>query len=104
MLVNLKHGAKLNKEQAKDAMTLSFDPSVLAVERLNRLTGNVDTLLTTDNPASSNRNLELVLEGGTGDLFKYNTGRPFARLPGPAVPQTTGRVRFGVSMHLASSD
>lgn len=86
MVVNLRHGADLDKQQAGDAMKLFFDPGVLAVERLNRLTGQVDVLPTLDNPDGGNRYLEIALEGGTGDLFKYSTGRPFARLSRPEGP------------------
>jgi len=78
MLVNLLHGANLNKQQTEDAMVLYFDPAVTYVERLNRLTGQVEVLNTIANPGGGNRYLSLTLEGGTGDLFKYPSATSFA--------------------------
>jgi hypothetical protein len=71
MLVNLKHGGEMDKSEAQDSITLFFDSTVLSIQRLNRLTGKVETLSTINNPSGNNRSLVVSLEGGTGDLFKY---------------------------------
>jgi hypothetical protein len=50
--------------------------------RLSRDTGAVEVVSLTHDSASS-YHLDLTLEGGTGDLFKYNNGLPFVMpLPG----------------------
>ena len=51
-----------------------FDPAVKRVLRLSRHTGKVETL--TVHPT---KGLAVTLPGGTGDLFKFDTG-PFVGL------------------------
>ena len=75
MVVNFQHGAKMSKMDASRTLRLVFDKSVARVERLNRLTGRVETLRTSASAAS--RVLDLRLEGGTGDLFKWSNGMPW---------------------------
>jgi hypothetical protein len=83
MLVNLLHGADLDKMETADTFTLFFDPSVHYLRRLNRLTGQVEELPTLDNPSGGNRYLTISLEGGTGDLFQLPTSLPFVMIPEP---------------------
>lgn len=46
--------------------------------RLNRLTGNIEVLpLIKENTTGNNYCFDLELNGGEGDLFKYNDGVPF---------------------------
>jgi hypothetical protein len=47
-----------------------------AVERLNRLAGAID-LLHTKPSAGNTHTLDVVLPGGTGDLFKWHNGKPW---------------------------
>ncbi|MAE67837.1 MAG: hypothetical protein CMJ18_26585 [Phycisphaeraceae bacterium] len=96
MLVNLKHGPNLDKHQAADTMRLFLDPNVLALERLNRHTGRVEILPTLDNQPGGNRYLDIDLEGGTGDLFKFSTGAPF--VPEPATLQVCALATLVVGM------
>jgi len=83
MIVNLVHGADLDKDEAEDTMLLFFDPDVTSIQRLNRFTGDVETLNTTNNPSGGNRYLYITLEGGTGDLFKYPASSSFVMIPEP---------------------
>lgn len=50
---------------------VQFAAGITSIQRVNRETGNVETL------ELNGGSLELILEGGTGDLFKFNTGQPF---------------------------
>ena len=68
MLTNLNHG--MNQLAANTAMTftLSFDNQTNTLLRLNRETGQQEVINLV------NHQLIWNLPGGTGDLFKYNTG------------------------------
>jgi hypothetical protein len=87
MVVNLRHGKDMSKMGAAGTVRLTFDPSIAKIERLNRLTGLVEVLETRFGATAAERFLDIQLEGGTGDLFKYHTGARFAPisvLPGDA--------------------
>ena len=73
MVVNLKHGENMSKMDGMQTLRLTFDASAGKIERLNRLTGRVETLRTKADGGS--RILDVRLEGGTGDLFKWSTGK-----------------------------
>jgi hypothetical protein len=75
MLVNAMHGKTLSAANAAVSFVLTFDASVNELLRINRLTGEPEKLIL------NNHVLNLTLPGGTGDLFKYNTG-DFAGIPG----------------------
>jgi len=53
-------------------ITLTFAPGVSGIQRLNRLTGEVEDL------PLKRRSFNFSLPGGTGDLFKYTSDAPFA--------------------------
>ena len=76
MVVNLVHGLRMSKAVGSRTVRLTFDPSVTQIERLNRLTGRVETLTTREKAGV--RILDVQLEGGTGDLFKWSNGKPWA--------------------------
>ena len=76
MVVNFQHGAKMSKMDGLRTLQLVFDNSVTRIERLNRLTGRVETLRT--KARAGGRVLDVRLEGGTGDLFKWSNGKPWA--------------------------
>ena len=76
MVVNLKHGEKMSKTDGLQTLRLTFTDGVQKIERLNRLTGRVETLKT--KAEGSRRILDVRLEGGTGDLFKWSNGKPWA--------------------------
>ncbi len=71
----------VNKHNARDPhgdethllhqVTLTFTEDVGAIQRLSRHTGRVESL-----PLEDHR-YTFYLPGGTGDLFKYRTGKPF---------------------------
>ena len=76
MVVNLQHGPEMSKFEGRRTVVLTLASSIESVERLNRLSGEVETLNTV--PADDARRLTLRLEGGTGDLFKWSNGKPWA--------------------------
>src|SRR5436190_11639012 len=75
--------------ETRQQMTLNFDFGVTGINsllRLNRNTGTVDTINTSYSDGgntvftslgSGKYQLQLKLDGGTGELFKYNDGTPF---------------------------
>ena len=75
MVVNLQHGKNMSKMDGLKTVRLVLDPSVLTIERLNRLTGRVEVLRTKGE--RGRRTLDVRLEGGTGDLFKWSNGKPW---------------------------
>ena len=77
MVVNLAHGAGQSKMDALGTVSLRFDATVEQIERLNRLTGRVETLATRARADGDGRELVIQLEGGTGDLFKWHNGQPW---------------------------
>ena len=79
MVVNLVRGENMSKMDGLRTLRLSFDKDVTEVERLNRLTGLVETLSTTD--GDTERFLDIQLEGGTGDLWKWPGGSWDLRQP-----------------------
>jgi len=75
MIVNLAHGANMSKTEGLRRVRLAFDPGVKKIERLNRLTGRVETMdARADGAAAA---LDIWLEGGTGDLFKWSNDNPW---------------------------
>ncbi|MCC6424391.1 MAG: hypothetical protein IT447_13015 [Phycisphaerales bacterium] len=69
----------------RQRITLSFnfaDSGITSLQRLSRLTGLVETVpLVYD--GGSLYHLDLTLDGGEGDLFKFNTGTTF--VPEPSI-------------------
>ena len=92
MAVNLKHGAGLSQCDAAVTVRLTFDGSVDQIERLNRLTGRIETLKTEQ--SGNERFLDVQLPGGTGDLFKWSNGKPWdlrvEKSPAGAISQNEG--------------
>ncbi|MAE62663.1 MAG: hypothetical protein CMJ18_00200 [Phycisphaeraceae bacterium] len=76
MIVNLAHGINQSKLDAARRVRIEFDDGIERIERLNRMTGRVETLRTTT--TDQHRVLDVTLEGGTGDLFKWSNGRRWA--------------------------
>ena len=76
MVVNLQHGKNVSKTAAARRVRLTFGLKVKTIQRLNRLTGQVETLKTL--PAGGGRTLEIQLPGGTGDLFKWDNRKAWA--------------------------
>ena len=77
MVVNRAHGKNISKKDGPRTIRLTFCANVEKIERLNRLTGLVSTFRTTKGDDRSCR-LNIQLEGGTGDLFKWTIGKPWA--------------------------
>lgn len=73
-LTNLAHGSGASAAVQALNYTLTFDNSVTELLRLNRITGLQEIVPLTGNT------LKINFPGGTGDLFKYNTGN-FPGLP-----------------------
>lgn len=97
MLTNGLAGKKHSIAQTRQKLTVEFDfgeSEITGLQRLNRKTGKVESIqagwteevgpgLTSRFDALSDRKyrLTLILEGGTGDLFKFDTGAPFVGQP-----------------------
>ena len=81
MVVNLRHGPNLSKVDAAATLRLVFTKSVEKIERLNRFTGQIEELRT-EPGENETQVLDLWLEGGTGDLFRWPAGHPWPVLVG----------------------
>ncbi len=70
--------------ETRQTITLTFNfatSGITSLQRLNRDTGNVEVVPLTD-LGGGHYKLDLTLDGGTADLFKFNTGAPFVcKLP-----------------------
>ncbi|WP_249369237.1 hypothetical protein [Acaryochloris marina] len=93
MLTNGLAGKKHSIEQTRQQLTVEFDfgeSEITGLQRLNRKTGKVEPIqagwteevapgLNSRFDAVSDRKyrLTLILDGGTGDLFKFDTGATF---------------------------
>ena len=72
MLVNTNHAAGKDAAATAGAVSIQFNFEVTKLERLNRQTGKVETI-----NLCEHRLNQYVLPGGTGELFKFSTGKPF---------------------------
>ena len=68
MAVNLLHNRGALAAEMEARVTVTFEPSVASVWRLSRTTGHVEEVKV------KKGSLELILPGGTGDLFKLGDG------------------------------
>ena len=73
MVTNLRQHAHRTAAECAVRVRMVFDPTVKAILRLSRETGEVERLAINDTA----QGLTVTIPGGTGDLFKYDTG-PFA--------------------------
>lgn len=76
MLTNTWHSRTATASQRPLTFRLRLDPTVTRVQRLSRLTGKVERIA-----VDPEAGLVVTLPGGTGDLFKFDTG-PFVGLEG----------------------
>jgi len=79
MLTNLNHGENISAASAAVTFSISFDSTINSILRLNRTNGLQEIINLTNNKFT------WTLPGGTGDLFKYNTGAFVIGAPGWAV-------------------
>ena len=75
-VVDLVHGPLMSKLDGALLERLTFKAGVEGIERLGRHSGQVETLGTAEAEDGS-RSIELHLEGGTGDPFKWSNGKPW---------------------------
>ncbi len=72
----------------KITLTWSFGSSgITRLERLDRNTGQIDVLALTPLPGGL-MSLTFTLDGGTADLFKFDTGAPFVGIQAVPEPAT----------------
>lgn len=73
MIVNKRNARDPNGDDTDliERVTLDFSGETVAVQRLDRRSGIVENVILKDN------RYILYLPGGTGELFKYKTGKPF---------------------------
>ncbi len=95
MIVNLLRETGVSATDATQLVHLEFDfqdNGINSLQRLNRLTGEIE-IVSLISDGGSRYHLDFTLLGGTGELFKYNTGAPFV-VPEPGafgmiLPATT---------------
>lgn len=83
MVLNGLTGPTATLAQTRQEITLTFDfgtSGITSLQRLSRTTGAVENVPLIPLGGSQYR-LTLTLDGGTGDLFKFNTGAPFVNGP-----------------------
>ncbi len=88
MVTNGLSDANGSASETRQQITLTFNmgtSNITSLQRLSRYTGEVEIVpLVSD--GGGMYHLDLVLDGGTGDLFKYNTGAPFVGFCTPENP------------------
>ena len=80
MVVNKDHARDKTSDELATEVTLSFHPSVKAIQRLRRADGTIERIAVA-------KNYMFTLPGGTGDLFKFDTGTPFAGVEPLVLPK-----------------
>jgi hypothetical protein len=88
MVVNGLSDGNATAAQTQQTIRLTFNfgsSSINSLQRLSRTTGTVE-LVPLVSEGNGVYHLDLTLDGGTGDLFKYNTGAPFVGVQAAAVP------------------
>ncbi len=79
MVTNVYHDEDLTAEEALLHFEIRFDPSITEILMLDNHTG--ETVVLTFDVSNT---LRIAIPGGTGYLFKYNTGVGFPAIPEPA--------------------
>jgi hypothetical protein len=88
MVVNCRHAYNQTAPQAVQTIRIDLNfsgTSITQLQRLNRWYGNIETISTSGSYndlgyvslGGTSYRLELQLKGGSGELFKFNTGAPF---------------------------
>jgi hypothetical protein len=88
MVVNGLSDANATAAQTQQTIRLTFNfgsSNINSLQRLSRTTGTVG-LVPLVSDGGGVYHLDLTLDGGTGDLFKYNTGAPFVGVQAAVVP------------------
>jgi len=86
MLVNGLSNSNSTPDHTRQRIRLDFNfakSGITSLQKINRTTGQVE-LIPLIHDGGSRYHLDLVLGGGEGDLFKFNTGAPFVGFPIPA--------------------
>jgi hypothetical protein len=79
MVVNGLSDAAATSSATQQTIRLTFNfgsSGITSLQRLSRTTGKVETVSLTSN-GTGGYYVDITLDGGTGDLFKYKTGAPF---------------------------
>lgn len=79
MVVNKDFARETDGAKLTTPVTLTFHPGVKSIQRLSRRTGKVEQI-------KVRGSYTFELPGGTGDLFKFSTGKPFAGVDRPEPP------------------
>jgi hypothetical protein len=94
MIVNgLTDGTATTAAACAQLIHLTFNwnlTNINGLQRLNRDTGLVEDVALTYLGSAGCYSLDLTLDGGTGDLFKYNTGSAFVPEPSAIILLITG--------------
>lgn len=84
MIVNALTDTKGSGAACRQRITIDFDfgkSGINSLQRLDRRTGDVIVIDGLQRLGGSKYRYVLELDGGKGDLFKYNTGAPFISFP-----------------------
>jgi hypothetical protein len=79
MIVNLLRAHDGSGQEMQQHIRVHFDfrdSGLHSLQRLSRVSGQVEAMSLTHD-GGSHYHLDLILDGGTGDLFKYADGEPF---------------------------
>ena len=99
MITNGLNSNSATSAEARQSIRIDFDLGDSGIDsllRLSRETGFVEEVsLISD--GGSLYHLNLILDGGVGDLFKYNDGAPFV-----GVPEPSAVAGFALSLALTS--
>jgi len=86
MIVNALYGNDTVSTFQNIRMHFNFgdNATINSLLRISRLTGKIEVVpLLKENTAGNEYYFDLLLNGGEGDLFKYNDGVPFVGFPSP---------------------
>lgn len=98
MIVNGLTDPNGSGEDCRRTIKIEFDfgaSGIDSLQRLNRTTGNVE-IVNLESLGGSQYRYEFDLDGGKGDLFKFNTGSPFIQMPEPATICVLGIGALGI--------
>ncbi len=79
MVTNLLRAHDASATAARQSIEIRFDfqnSGITSLQRLNRQTGQIE-IVPLIHDGGSIYHFNFMLDGGTGDLFKFNTGAPF---------------------------
>jgi hypothetical protein len=115
MLLNGLAWSAASVEETRQSITVDFDfgnSGITGLQRIRRSDGQVETIgvggtysdLTWTHKGTTTYQLTLMLDGGTADLFKFDTGAPFVGASGrPSSPMSYSQSQYDAAVATARS-